>query len=416
MFIEIVFISTRIILETMNNNIINLKLNANINKKAIMLYCLIIFMQMNFITTILGIDINYKNKISLNLGNPSTCFEIGIDLTQQTWLVKNTNDDYKSTSAIIISNAITLHNQEYNFTGTEIRDEVRLFENKNDLIQLQFYILYKPSLFYSVITQSISLPSHYINEDKSIIHKLKQKGFIKYLAFSFISFDNKRQLIMGGIPKDITKTKYHSFINIIGRNFHWDSLLSHIIMKNNSHILKYETKQGINDYVDFNMIDEYIFVPKEFMALILKQFYFDLIPRAHCSQMVNRNFLQLTCVKSAFSTIRDIIFFIGEHSYTIDLNKLWYCASAYCYFSIVESPYGNEWRFGSRFLNLFDVLFDYENKMIYFYSDIYKMKHSKSNFLNLATSYYCKLNICLLFIGLFLLIFNPKPKHILQDQ
>lgn len=63
-----------------------------------------------------------------------------------------------------------------------------------------------------------------------------------------------------------------------------------------------------------------------------------------------------------------ITFDIGDYSYSIPLRDIWICSEELCRFTIKENSFGDEFVFGAVFYQFFNMLFDYEDSKIHFYS------------------------------------------------
>lgn len=296
----------------------------------------------------------YTTKIQINIGNPPIQKKLVLDLTIQKNILLNILDE--NTISIDNNNSVIVN---------EIEDYFSLYNISTIQKGLLNFNLMTGMKYYFELKESLAFPSNYINEKHSIIHYFKQIGLINKLSFSILYDIGLGQLFLGGIPDNRIINRKHSYCTIIGKNNYWDCLMISIELHNS-------TKHSVINnafspqYIYFDTVKEFIQVPSEFFASFFN-FYNDVIKNANCNLKGAINSRKLFCEGIPFTQNETLSFVINNYNYTIELYSLFECnANNYCILMLEEK---DKWIFGTFFLKLYHILFDYDNQKIHFYSE-----------------------------------------------
>lgn len=201
------------------------------------------------------------------------------------------------------------------------------------------------------------------NESYSIVHQLKEKGYINHLAYAFVpNLTGTGVTYFGGIPDEIRQTKKGGMCNVNTTKKKWSCELKRI----NFGDFKYDNKFRFH----FQVGDEPIYAPFDFLDTLMKSFFKDYLASGNCSMAD----LIKDVVKCNITTIKEMPPFeltFDDYKYSLDAIDLFEVTDDKMgYFNVLQNPFSNNtWQIGITFLKHFDTLFDHENERIEFFSN-----------------------------------------------
>lgn len=317
-------------------------------------------------TTIIQIDyLNFflTEKIPISIANGKLTFMITLDLnTQYNLIFINPSFQYPFRSSRVINDTIEKVIKNELRKGIEIEDTFKFnSKNENDLGSIHFYYFNSDS---SSISGVLAMTFIFNDQSQSIIHQLKQNGIIDKLAFALTRNGNSGHLYLGGIIQKETINLKHTYCNVKGIDGHWDCLLRKVTLQSNITMIQYDNQ---DHYAYFSSSLDFIFAPMNFFNLLVNYYNSSLLLN-NC-YMSSRMYTTLFCENNPVLFIGNITFTIEDYNYAIDARKLWKCFNLYCSLLIVGNKLNNGWILGPAFFTQINILFDYEDKKIHFYSD-----------------------------------------------
>lgn len=210
-------------------------------------------------------------------------------------------------------------------------------------------------------------------EHNSFISQLKNKGLILSLAFSFVNLtSNQAMLYLGGIPPNITKSKYHSECKVKKESIEWSCSLNSVIIN--------QTIFHIKAYAYFSSVILAIYTPEKFLNELYDIYFKPAFKQKQCYlNLKTDQKYTIACEKDYINNIPNITFLIDNYLYSFISNQLFDCNYFLCNFLLVPNPDAEQWVFGFTFLRHFDVLFDHDRESITFYSDNLIEKYHLTN-------------------------------------
>ena len=220
--------------------------------------------------------------------------------------------------------------------------------------------------FYSVKHRNVRYKDNFLGispifNDKmfSPLHILYNNKKINQLSLG-LSF-SKKKAYFGGFPKNITagrlqgKCSRDLSVNI------WSCFVNGIEVEGSNF--------AINSFVQFRNIKE-TFVTREFFDFLIEKVFKELIQKGKCEKSFISREISIRCAIETVNELRNITFIIDSTNYSISLTKFFDCFKFFCYSTIVfDGVIGDNFVIGTSFLNVFDVLFDFEENQIAFYLD-----------------------------------------------
>lgn len=269
------------------------------------------------------------------------------DSTQRTNYIINTNStiDYKSD---------TLY-------GQEVNRPIYLLNDNDHPITFRFYEIESVVLGTKGI---LGLNYKFEDDSYSIIHQIKKLGYIDQLSFSFILDQQKRQLFFGGIPDNFTSGRNLSSCDVLPGYSNWNCNLTRIVINDTS------TEFIYNFTTRFYLISTgwYIQAPGYYIDYIIEKYLKNYFDNKFCFINGDKPKRFIVCDYVCAQNTGNITFIIGDYSYSIPIKEFWVCGEEFCRFTIRENPNGDEFVLGFVFYQFFNVLFDYEDSKIHFYS------------------------------------------------
>lgn len=310
-------------------------------------------------------EMSYRGYyIEMFIGQPPQLCVMSLDFSFPFTRIGNILYSYtRSMTHSLLSISPSLLNNT-DVKGIEIEDIVRIGDDKHDISsQLTFININNSNNF--ITPNAIGLSYQFINSNYSIIHQLKAQGFINQLSFALVAINKQwGSLYYGGIPLNMNINKTVSYCNVKGRNGLWDCNISKILIKGH----RYSNKESA--YATFDSHLRNIEAPIEFEKFLITN-YFKKAQVNHQTNYDKRspNEKQFSCSLFDIDKLPNITFVIDNYSYSLNSEMLFSCSSKECTFTITINTERKNWLFGLVFLRKFDLLFNYEDSKIYFYSD-----------------------------------------------
>lgn len=327
-------------------------------------------------SSLIRIEIDIKwdcNKITVYAGNPANRFYLPIELNSKfSWFLEKEGSPYYSHTIKNEELNREIHYKNSTFVGRKIDDSIYFKgQEASKAVNLVFYVITKYYWYWKGNIGAFALPFKFVNDKYSIVHQYKKHNLIDSLSFSIVRNSlTVDYLYLGGIPMDHIKNLTHSYCDVIGNNGHWECLFngakfSHRMTNASDFYSSSSIKK--NNYAHFDLIEPYIYVPNDFFDFLIDKIFNKYIEDDLSGVGSFKGKRQIICY--SYYETGNITFFIGVYSYTYQISKFVQTYDEYCEINIIENPYGNYWIFGTRFIDDFNIHFDYDNRKINFYSD-----------------------------------------------
>lgn len=307
-------------------------------------------------------------EISTSLGDSNQNIIFALDLNANYTLYWGKR--YPSSLRSQQRDNVTIVNKGSFINTQEIKDNISFISPEiNSSIQITNYsfFYYDQETKYSLMTPHlIGLSYKFKNHEHSLIHQLKQLGLIQSLSFSLFKNKNYQKYIcLGGIDLDNHQPLYQSSCKIRKNANNWECSLSSVMIKRQNQIFKYSSY----DYVSFNSASS-IYAPKSFINFFKDTILFDGIASKQCYILEIGIKQYIKCNEEFGRQIGALIFQIDNYDYSFYFYNGWSCLDGQCEFDIIENPFeDNKWIVGEIFFDQLEILFDYDNALIHFYSN-----------------------------------------------
>ena len=193
----------------------------------------------------------------------------------------------------------------------------------------------------------------------SLTHILKEQKLIDRNIFSFEFYNNTNEglLHFGTLPHSITsKYKYKGNIKMINY-FNVNGSLYNVKVDN-------DNRKG-NSF--FRSIDNNILVPSSYYKDVISNLIGNSIDDSSCR--FHSQYQQYTCDCDEMNIVGNIVFGIGDVEVVFEGRSLFKVYDLYCILLIKENTLGNEWVFGTTFMDRFLISFDYQTREVTLYSN-----------------------------------------------
>lgn len=308
-----------------------------------------------------GVNQGY-NKITQQLSGSYFNYELNKLYIVANEVFKANNNSYFMQYRNIINRDISF--QQYN-------------EDKTNIVVNMYYYDYQKSNSSIGTLSGLSLAFKFRNESFSFVHQLYNNSLIEKMMYIFESVDiNSGNIYFGGIPQN-SLLQYSGKCKINSEK--WGCYLDNIYFTNddnNKYLYLYKTNIT-NNYAEFDVGRQCIFVPKDFFYFIKNTFFDKYFQIRKCGFYYNFDAMYIYCnnkdeIKEA---IPEYISFVFENqSFRIHRDKLFKIKIdnsiifLICNALFVEDL--DKWIFGSPFLHNFISIFDYSDKSVTLYSNI----------------------------------------------
>lgn len=300
---------------------------------------------------------------------------------QYTWFIKESFNSSASSSYKFIQNK----ELDFGFTSViadESTDTVEIYiDNTNSFILNDFsFYLVNNSDYFGIRYGSFGLAYKFIDDRFSIIHQLHKLNYISRLAFGFYPhFHHRGIFYLGGLPKKKLNQTYSASCKVKDNDSNWSCSLSQIYFTQKANDKSNEPNSATtkryyayhnNDQSYFQSAESKIFTPIKYMMHLVSTLFKPLIDSKTCFFDMRKGFAIIYCEDSIKMNEYYIHFVINNYAYSINLQNLFTCEYRLCELDIISSKWNkNTWVLGTGFLKHFYSDFDYEKKMITFYSN-----------------------------------------------
>lgn len=407
-------------------------------------FILFVYLLIKFISPIIStifLENEYKEKIiyfpivlnfnafytNIYFGEPPQKIQLSLDQELQvTW---TDTIHYKQENSINSKeiNETTISFRRVNLFGKTISDTIMfnsnedyLYNNTNNIsIDDFWFVVVGNSRGYDSRVGGIGLSFKFADERYSLIHHLKKNNLITQLNYGYIPFSlvisnnltdnnsnislNQEGLIFfGGIPKNYIVNKYRYNCKVTEKYNFWSCELPYILFgeitynNNFNNTLFFENK----NYAYFNGAERRILAPEDFMSFLKHNYFRENILNETCKYYLYGMNYVFECICNIKNNFPDINFIFNNYQYKFTSEELFsYYGGGNCLFLIQGNHLRkNNFVFGTPFLNKFISNFDYETKLITFYSEKQIKEIDLFNF-------FQKRNINKYIIGIFLILF-----------
>lgn len=298
----------------------------------------------------LGSPTFHNNYIFLDITSPQTYFHL-------SWGIYERSNTLKIIKPIC---SLSIHKNN-NIRAIEASDLFQLGEEKEEIniTDTHFYLIVEDNVFLK--NEAIGLS--FKLEQTSIMSQLNNKGLLDSLSFSFVNVTSgKSLLIFGGIPQEIINNKHSTQCKVNRGLNEWNCYLNRIIIN--------QTTIEANCITLFSTVASLIYTPESVFNEIYEIYFKTALDERNCRINFQTSFkYMISCKNEYISQLPNISFVIDDYLYSLSSNQLFDCNYKSCSFMVFSSENPIQWIIGVPFLKHFDILFDYEKEMIYFYSD-----------------------------------------------
>lgn len=235
--------------------------------------------------------------------------------------------------------------------NAEILQNTMIFPSTEVLIKdVQF-------LFGQLDNNELALSYNTLNIKDSFINNLYNNKLIKEKIFSFNKVESD-VLYFGKPTNEINKRKYSGDCKI--RNNKWACQMINVYIGDQS----YNSKSNV--ILDPKVLG--IYIPEPFFKWLDNIFFKEQKKNKSCSY---ENFYEhyfYFCDCNTSKNFPDLHFGIGNYIYTMTHNDLFFIYEDYCIFGM-ETVQRSDFIFGTYFIKLFDIEFNFDSKRITFATD-----------------------------------------------
>ena len=245
----------------------------------------------------------------------------------------------------------------------------------NQLIPLSFFVLDKPDAKYD---DSISLSFLSYDDNFSLINTLYRKKIISYKRFSFVKDNENIKLILGGIPSEYMNTKYKGTCKVVNKKY-WGCNLTQVNL-----YVKYDNRTSSGYFMNKKENDYYSLFQTNSKQISVPSRYYDFLHQSYMKQMINQEVCNLNpdkqyvCKSSFVSNLSfSLELDFDGMSLQLDTKDLFEDNGVWSSLIIKRNDNPNEWKIGTGVLHKLNILFDYDDKSISFYSNENTITESK---------------------------------------
>ena len=245
----------------------------------------------------------------------------------------------------------------------------------NQLIPLSFFVLDKPDVKYD---DSISLSFLSYDDNFSLINTLYRKKIISYKRFSFVKDNENIKLILGGIPSEYMNTKYKGTCKVVNKKY-WGCNLTQVNL-----YVKYDNRTSSGYFMNKKENDYYSLFQTNSKQISVPSRYYDFLHQSYMKQMINQEVCNLNpdkqyvCKSSFVSNLSfSLELDFDGMSLQLDTKDLFEDNGVWSSLIIKRNDNPNEWKIGTGVLHKLNILFDYDDQSISFYSNENTITESK---------------------------------------
>lgn len=305
---------------------------------------------------------------------------------------------HPSSIAKLISSGVANFDKVQNVEYKLLSENITFIES--DLYMNEFNYLYIRDFVYEYDTLSLAYSSR--NSNTNIVRKLYNDNVIDKMQFAIYSESNYEEnvyLYLGGFPENKQPKKYYTKLAIDKTFQGWSPQLNKVIIGEHEYI---NNHKGY-----FQLIKSGIYAPSSFIDFIVGILKEDF-DNGKC-KMVYDSIGLLSCECDVFEKIPNITFYFGNTQFSFGKDFLVITGINECILNIEKGNKKDDlWRFDYSFMNYFDILFDYEDGAITFYSDSPFQEEISVNYAHNYIKLIFIFVLTILIINSIILIVNKK--------
>ena len=263
--------------------------------------------------------------------------------------------------------------------------------------------------YSKILSQTVGMGPKIENDKFSLVHQLKQQGFINKLIFSFAP---RTKLVnpfyFGGLPNKLNPS--YTNMTTCKSNFTffntWGCYLDYVFF--DGFTKPYEIFTN-NNYAFFQTITSEVLVTKKFIDYLVNMILRKEIQNKNCfsfkTGMMNDYNTFIHCECNVFEHLPNINFVIGGkiHKFNMkDLFDYFLQTDGMCDLMVYPNSNEDRWLFGTNFFAKYYTSFNYEEEKVSFYSTgTFESFVLDYRFMTITYLYLC--TIVLMMIGGFAL-------------
>lgn len=334
------------------------------------------------------------------------------------------NQQYHTT--YILSNAVlkgepikneTFKIQSYNYTRSFLYDEISLNKTK---VNIYFYYV-NSNIRFEGKYHGISFALTPKNSSFSLMHELKKTNQIKEMIYTIYP-DKSRDfgegvLYLGGIPSIAINKKYKYEFEVKGE--YWGIDLNYIYFTNDNNSPTLLWKNTKYNFGAFQAGEGQIYAPMEFIEFLRDTLFKQLLNNGYCKigSINYMNSIGIECIedtKIINKLPKNINFVLGNKVFPIKLQNLFFVykgddGKIKRRLNILNNG-KNQWSLGLSFIEGYITSYNYDNKIITFYTDLL-LDTFNSNFDKLIHKTLLSIIIIELIVWIVVFLYIQKIKY-----
>lgn len=225
----------------------------------------------------------------------------------------------------------------------------------------------------------------------NIVKILYESHMIDDMSFGLHkAFSNDGIISFGGIDPKVRENKFNKTCNVVRGYRTWGCKLDEVVIDGKKFVNK--------NYAYFQSSRKYILAPADFLKFLEQTYFSQHIKEKDCEYNTKSN--RFECFCSSVYHLPEVNFIFEGINFSFKENLFEYLDEQKCKFLIFENteePFS--WEFGFTFIEAYDMLFNYTDSSITFYSHK-KFKAQKDY------HQHTNLNLVLFFATLIILIYG----------
>ena len=256
------------------------------------------------------------------------------------------------------------------FKAEQVSDNFEIYKANFVLENFHFFLL--PENFnkkHSYLSFSYKNDNYHLNFIYELYknHLIGQRNF----AFSKIGPQDMGKLYLGGIPQEEINNKYKVSCNVNEGYSSWGCNINSILYQNESYPL--------DDYASFSVESEDVISSLNFYKILQETVFKQYIENKQCETLEKALYYGFNCKCEVAYNFSNITIVLDGIMFELDGNKLFHRLVNHCEFKIKSYKDSHkDWLIGFSFFNKYVTQFDFDRKMISFYSD-YKIPFIENN-------------------------------------
>jgi hypothetical protein len=246
------------------------------------------------------------------------------------------------------------------------------------------FLLNKPLTSYPN-NDSISLSFYPLNKEYkySLIYQLYEQGLITSKSFAYYNDNNKRYISLGSLPNKHIHTQllYKGKCSVLPKETEWTCRIKSIVidveyLNSTSSVYFWNNLEGTRFLSYFQLSHKEILIPQKHFSEISSNVFRKYINQKQC-RFTSMNSDKIVCLNSFLNDFQFNLKFEYENMIMVLTKEMLFeqitkNESMFLLFPNMVLP--DNWELGVDFMKHFNIVFDYENYAVYFYSDVIEIK------------------------------------------